>query len=136
MKHLRLFENRSQKIFIVRCDDIVFDAIELSSFTKTFFTKKDAENWFIVECNKIQDDIIDDDEDDYTVEQKKKYDKYILNNFKECQNFIYKVTGDYLSKYSDEDELEPYIEIYEDEILSVDIPDDIKIKWDAKKYNL
>ena len=58
---------------------------------------------------------------------------YKLGNYDDCVEFLY----DLSSKYGpDEEDFQPYINIYDTQIESVKIRDDVKVKMDANKYNL
>jgi len=54
MKHLKLFENKTQNIAMLSVTDM-FDGFGFSSFQRAFFTRQDAKNVIDIWVKKIPD---------------------------------------------------------------------------------
>ncbi len=128
MKHLKVFENKQMKIVILSADDI-YDHYGFTSFQKPFYTEQDAINWMINHCNNEQEKILNDN----TTEEETKNEIRNMNlcDKQSCLGFFYT-----MAELEGHDELEPYISFSEDFINTVKINDDVKIKLQAKKYNI
>jgi hypothetical protein len=130
MKYLRVFENANQTIWILNMDDVFEDEGYFSSFTKVFPNEESVINYIINYCNDIQEKILNSN--NYTDNAKEKYGKILLYNYQNCEYFLFELSDE----FDHSDELETFIHYYESEMKDVQIRDDIKIKLDARKYNL
>ena len=76
MRHLKVFENAGQTVWVLSLDDIFEDKGQFSSYVKVFNTKQDAENYVINYAYEVQSDILSNDDppgswEAYTDKQKK-----------------------------------------------------------------
>ena len=130
MKHLKLFENKNAAIFILEINYMFeVEYCGFDDYLQVFYTKQDAENWLINMCNDTQDAILSGD---FKIEQKDKFKKFELENFKKCEDFIYKLT----EEFGNHHDIITYIRLSEDIIQSEEIRDDVKMKISTNKYNL
>jgi hypothetical protein len=139
MKHLKLYENAGQTVYVLKLDDIFENKGSFSSYIKIFHTKQHAENYLINLCNDLQEEIVNDDEPitnwgAYTDKEKEKFGQYKLNDYDTCSDFLYELSSDFGPK--DEEDFETYIAIDDYQIENVEIKDNVKTKIEANKYNL
>jgi len=130
MKHLKLYENKSDTVYLLECTDIFISSGHYSSFFKVFETRKDCENYVINICNEMQITLIESDEIDDKI--KDKYVDDILNTEAKCKEFAYFIVDELT-----DGEIESSIRITETTIeRNVKINDDVKLRLDSRKYNL
>lgn len=131
MKYLKMYENSNQSIWVLNAENIFESPGSFSSYIEIFDTRKSAENYLINVCNDIQINIMESNEDEYVDDIKDDFGGYILNDEKTCTQFL----SDLCDQFSN-GEFESGCYIFEKQIENAEIRKDIKIRIDAKKYNL
>ena len=134
MKYLKLYENKKDTFYMLDIkgwfknewrNNINYDSDE--SFYKT---KEDLENFTINLINKTYSHIMKSNE--FTDDFKNTFQDIYLDTFEECNEFFIAFNEDYC------DNSEEYY-LYSHKITpttNIEIDEDIKMRIDARKYNL
>jgi hypothetical protein len=136
MKYLNkyeLFENYGKKLYLLTIQGWMFDDrgnFSWEDYISAFETIEDLENSFINEMNDVYDKMMVSDKTPDSL--KDNYKDIILDTYQKCKTLF----ADFNEEIQyDESEWNLYISIIEP-LKNVKIRDDVKMKIDAKKYNL
>lgn len=122
MRFLKQFENINNEVWILKFENVFESPNSFTSFIDVFSSEEDLDNYVIIYCNDVQDNLILNE--DY-----ENIDNYILDNYENCLEFI-----EYLSP---DDEYGH--EIRKSKMIinsNIQLDDDLKAKLNSKKFNL
>jgi len=141
MKHIKTFESNNSFVVLIM-EGYSYDedgSPEWIYEEELFYNEKDLENYLINYINNIYENFRNSEEIDDEMKQSYK-DKYLLDNFKSCEDFFYDI-GEYNLDNDDSN-----VNIYKKVMIplsNINIEENVKKKiehrkvyFDAKKYNI